>query len=188
MGDSFRIDEIEALLKALDAHDVTEFRITRGEDRLWLRRGGEPRRWEAPRAPEHVSQTAPSSLPEQSGSAPRGDAEAFSQSRQLSLPSAAPAAGSAPGEAAQAASRKKPLVDIASPMVGTFYRRPAVDAKPYVEVGDLVKKGDILCIVEAMKLMNEIESTVSGRVAEICLDDAQMVEYGEVLFRMEPTG
>jgi acetyl-CoA carboxylase biotin carboxyl carrier protein len=71
-------------------------------------------------------------------------------------------------------------------MVGTFYRRPAVDAEPYVQVGDIVKKGDVLCIVEAMKLMNEIESTVGGRVTEICVEDAELVEYGEVLFRIEP--
>jgi acetyl-CoA carboxylase biotin carboxyl carrier protein len=73
-----------------------------------------------------------------------------------------------------------------SPMVGTFYRKPAVDAAPYVEVGDIVKKGDALCIVEAMKLMNEIESEVNGRIVQVCLQDGQMVEYGEVLFRIEP--
>ena len=73
-------------------------------------------------------------------------------------------------------------------MVGTFYRRPAIDAEPYVEVGDMVKKGDVLCIIEAMKLMNEIESDVSGKVVEILLEDGQMVEYGEVLFRVDPNG
>jgi acetyl-CoA carboxylase biotin carboxyl carrier protein len=70
-------------------------------------------------------------------------------------------------------------------MVGTFYRRPAVDAEAYVNVGDSVKKGDVLCIVEAMKLMNEIESEVSGKIVEICLEDGQMVEYGEVIFKIE---
>jgi acetyl-CoA carboxylase biotin carboxyl carrier protein len=76
--------------------------------------------------------------------------------------------------------------EVKSPMVGTFYRRPSVDAKPYVEVGDIVKKGTVLCIVEAMKLMNEIESDVAGRIADICLEDGQMAEYGEVLFKIEP--
>ena len=78
------------------------------------------------------------------------------------------------------------LLDITSPMVGTFYRKPAVDADAYVEVGDVVKKGDVLCIVEAMKLMNEIVSEHSGKISEICLADAKMVEYGEVLFKIEP--
>ena len=78
------------------------------------------------------------------------------------------------------------LLDITSPMVGTFYRKPAVDADAYVEVGDVVKKGDVLCIVEAMKLMNEIVSEYSGKISEICLADSKMVEYGEVLFKIEP--
>ena len=78
------------------------------------------------------------------------------------------------------------LLEITSPMVGTFYRKPAVDADAYVEVGDVVKKGDVLCIVEAMKLMNEIVSEHSGRISEICLADSKMVEYGEVLFKIEP--
>ena len=77
-------------------------------------------------------------------------------------------------------------LEITSPMVGTFYRKPAVDADAYVEVGDVVKKGDVLCIVEAMKLMNEIVSEHSGKISEICLADAKMVEYGEVLFKIEP--
>jgi acetyl-CoA carboxylase biotin carboxyl carrier protein len=78
------------------------------------------------------------------------------------------------------------LIDVASPMVGTFYRAPAPDAPPYVEVGSRVAKGDTLCIIEAMKLMNELESEVAGRVAEICVENAQPVEYGQVLFRVEP--
>ncbi|MCB0323314.1 MAG: acetyl-CoA carboxylase biotin carboxyl carrier protein, partial [Bdellovibrionales bacterium] len=95
----------------------------------------------------------------------------------------APVAAVASVEAPAPAGKK--LKEIVSPMVGTFYRRPAVDAEPYVEVGDSVKKGDILCIVEAMKLMNEIECEFTGVVKEVCLEDGQMVEYGEVLFRIE---
>ena len=91
---------------------------------------------------------------------------------------------SQPDAAAPVSSSK--TKEITSPMVGTFYRRPAVDAEFYVDVGDIVKKGDVLCIVEAMKLMNEIETDVAGVVAEVCLEDGQMVEYGEVLFRIEP--
>ena len=74
-----------------------------------------------------------------------------------------------------------------SPFVGTFYRAPSPDSDAYVEVGDTVKKGQILCIVEAMKLMNEIESDVNGRVAEIYPQNAQAVEFGEKLIRIEPT-
>lgn len=78
------------------------------------------------------------------------------------------------------------LVEVASPMVGTFYRAPAPDAPPYVEVGDRVSKGQTLCILEAMKLMNELESEVAGVVREIVVDNAEPVEYGQVLFRIDP--
>jgi len=77
------------------------------------------------------------------------------------------------------------LVSVVSPMVGTFYRAPAPDAPPYVEVGDLVEVGDPLCIIEAMKLMNEIESEVRGRVREILVESGDPVEYGQVLFILE---
>lgn len=71
---------------------------------------------------------------------------------------------------------------VKSPMVGTFYMKPAPNSKPYVEVGKKVKKGDVLCIIEAMKLMNEIESEFDGEVAEILLKDGEMVEFGKPLF------
>jgi acetyl-CoA carboxylase biotin carboxyl carrier protein len=75
---------------------------------------------------------------------------------------------------------------IRSPIVGTFYRAPSPEAEPYVEVGEVVKKGQILCVVEAMKLMNEIESEVDGKIVEILVENARPVEYGESLFKIEP--
>ncbi len=74
---------------------------------------------------------------------------------------------------------------ITSPMVGAFYASPAPGAKPFVKVGDTVSVGQVVCIVEAMKLMNEIESEVSGRVTQICVEDGQSVEYGQVLMYIE---
>jgi acetyl-CoA carboxylase biotin carboxyl carrier protein len=79
------------------------------------------------------------------------------------------------------------LVEVTSPMVGTFYRSPAPDAPPYVEIGDRVQKGQTLCILEAMKLMNELEAEVSGIVREICVENADPVEFGQVLFRIDPS-
>lgn len=76
----------------------------------------------------------------------------------------------------------KPLT---SPMVGTFYKAPSPDAKPFVEVGQTIKEGDVVCIVEAMKLMNEIEAEVSGKIVEICVADGQPVEFGQVLMYVE---
>ena len=74
---------------------------------------------------------------------------------------------------------------ITSPMVGAFYAAPAPGAKPFVKVGDVVSTGQVVCIVEAMKLMNEIESEVSGKITEICVEDGQSVEYGQVLMYVE---
>ena len=74
---------------------------------------------------------------------------------------------------------------ITSPMVGAFYAAPAPGAKPFVKVGDTVSAGQVVCIVEAMKLMNEIESEVSGKIVEICVEDGQSVEYGQVLMYVE---
>jgi len=74
---------------------------------------------------------------------------------------------------------------ITSPMVGAFYASPTPGAKPFVQVGDVVSTGQVVCIVEAMKLMNEIESEVSGRITKICVEDGQSVEYGQVLMYVE---
>ena len=79
------------------------------------------------------------------------------------------------------------MITIPSPIVGTFYRSPSPDADPYVEEGDYVKKGQVLCIVEAMKLMNEIESEVDGRITKILVESTKPVEYGQPLFLIDPT-
>jgi acetyl-CoA carboxylase biotin carboxyl carrier protein len=81
---------------------------------------------------------------------------------------------------------EKPGHMVTSPFVGTFYRAPSPDAAPFVDVGTAVKKGQVLCIVEAMKLMNELEAEVDGKVAEIFVQNATPVEFGEKLFRIEP--
>ena len=80
------------------------------------------------------------------------------------------------------------LLEVKSPMVGTYYGAPEPGAKPYVTAGDRVKKGQVLCIIEAMKIMNEIESEVDGVMREVLADNAHPVEYGQVLFRVDPNG
>ncbi len=101
------------------------------------------------------------------------------------LPAPVSAPAPSPPAAAPAATAETAMA-ISSPMVGTFYRAPAPDADPYVEVGDMVEVGQTVCIVEAMKLMNEIESEVRGRVSRILIENAQPVEYGQKLFLIEP--
>ena len=78
-------------------------------------------------------------------------------------------------------------VEIKAPMVGTFYRAPSPDAPPFVEVGDEIEPGQVICIIEAMKLMNEIKAEVKGRIVEILVENAQPVEFGQALFLIEPT-
>ncbi|HTT67953.1 MAG TPA: acetyl-CoA carboxylase biotin carboxyl carrier protein [Gemmatimonadales bacterium] len=101
-------------------------------------------------------------------------------------PPGAPAA-TPPSAGAAAAPSGTRLLEVKSPMVGTFYRSPEPGAEPYVKVGSRVTSGQTLCIIEAMKIMNELESEVTGAVREILVEDAQPVEFGQVLFRVEPS-
>ena len=120
----------------------------------------------------------------QSGSA---NAPAFGYPAMPAAPPAGwPAAPAGASAAATPAAPAERHVAITSPMVGTFYRAPAPDADPYVEVGDMVEVGQTVCIVEAMKLMNEIESETRGRVARILVENQQPVEFGQKLFLVEP--
>ncbi len=104
---------------------------------------------------------------------------------QAPVASAAPVAAAAPGPAARTETETSDgnTSYIVSPFVGTFYRAPGPDTAPFVDVGTRVKKGQVICIVEAMKLMNEIESEVDGVVAQILIENGQAVEYGEPLFK-----
>jgi acetyl-CoA carboxylase biotin carboxyl carrier protein len=114
------------------------------------------------------------------------------------MPAPAPMARPTPAEgmpmppehetSGRAEASKSQLLEVKSPMVGTFYSAPEPGAKPYVAVGDRVTKGQILCIIEAMKIMNEIESEYGGVLREVNAQDAQPVEYGQVLFRIDPNG
>lgn len=92
------------------------------------------------------------------------------------------------GRAEAAAAAAMALLEIKSPMVGTFYNAPQPGAEPYVKVGSRVSTGQVVCIIEAMKIMNEIESEIQGVIREVCLDSAQPVEFGQTLFRVDPHG
>jgi acetyl-CoA carboxylase biotin carboxyl carrier protein len=155
------LEFIERLIRVFDESGVDALEVERGGTRIKLTKTP-PAAYE----PMVVERAAPSphAAPP---SAPAGPAEE----------------GHAPERPAAASSN---LLDITSPMVGTFYHAPAPDAPPYVEPGKRVAPGDTLCIIEAMKLMNELECEVSGTVVEVCVDNAQPVEFGQVLFRVDP--
>jgi acetyl-CoA carboxylase biotin carboxyl carrier protein len=107
---------------------------------------------------------------------------------------ALPAVASGGGPSAEAESREAPrpaaaaLKEIKSPMVGTWYKSPEPGADPYVKVGTRVTSGQTVCIIEAMKIMNEIEAEITGVIREVCVEDAQPVEFGQILFRVDPNG
>lgn len=118
-----------------------------------------------------------------------GPAPAPASAPASAAPPAAPPVAAVPS-AAPPPEEPEPeshLVEVTSPMVGTFYRSPAPDAPAYVEPGDRVQKGQTLCILEAMKLMNELEAEVSGSIREICVENGDPVEFGQVLFRIDPS-
>ena len=107
--------------------------------------------------------------------------------KRPAAPSAAPPASCAPGADEKCAVPPDPaegLREIKSPMVGVFHVSPSPEQEPYVKVGSKVKKGDVICVIEAMKLLNEISSDQDGEVVEICAGDGSIVEYGQVLFRL----
>ncbi len=189
----FSIKDIESILKMLSDNDVTEFELKKGGEKLSLKREGKVVQREEPSIKPSYTYMHPSSgfmaphirveepLPASLVGVPP---TVIKEKEEVKEEESKEDKENKP-EAIEEEEPKKDYHVIKSPIVGTFYRKPAVDADPYVEVGDMVKKGDILCIVEAMKIMNEIDSDVSGRILEICLDDGQMVEYGEVMFKIE---
>ncbi|MGE0588816.1 MAG: acetyl-CoA carboxylase biotin carboxyl carrier protein [Cyclobacteriaceae bacterium] len=117
-----------------------------------------------------------------SAAAPIVAAPPMVQQSPVAAPSAAPAASPAPA----ASSSSSKTVEIKSPMIGTFYRSSNPDTPPFVSVGDKITKGQTVCIIEAMKLFNEIESEVSGTVVKVMVDNSSPVEYEQVLFLVEP--
>lgn len=162
------LEFLERLIRAIDESSLDSIEIERGGTRVRLAKT--PDFGQAPMAaPVQVAASAPAAAV-----APPLPAPPLAQ---------APESETAPAEAAPASN----LVDIESPMVGTFYGAPAPDAPSYVEQGTRVAKGDTLCIIEAMKLMNELECEVSGTIVEVCVENAQPVEYGQVLFRVDPS-
>ncbi len=159
----FTLGDVTRLVDSLEGSDVRTLVWTRGGEKVIIRRGPVP-----------VSVAAPAAAPVALG-APVVPVAA-------SLP--APAAAPAPKAAEKAP--EKPGHMVSSPFVGTFYRAPSPDSPAFVDVGSVVKKGQVLCIVEAMKLMNEIEAEVEGKIVEIYVLNATPVEFGEKLFRIEP--
>ena len=164
------LDFVQKLIRTVDQSSIDTVEIERGGTRIRLSKTPEASR--AATAAPTPQVAAPVTVPG-------------------NPPAPAPARGESVGEAEAGdtaeATPDDGLVEVTSPMVGTFYRAPSPGADPFTEVGARVGEGDTLCIIEAMKLMNELESEVSGTVREVCVENGEPVEYGQVLFRVEPS-
>jgi acetyl-CoA carboxylase biotin carboxyl carrier protein len=155
------ISEIERLLAFMQKHNLEQFEFSRGDFRVALKRG-----WENSGSSEASPRTAP----------PAGRSSGRSSSAETQ---AAPRSSPAPAPA-------ETHHIIKSPIVGTFFAAAGPDSAPFVKAGDHVKAGQVVCIVEAMKLMNEIEADVAGVIVKALVENAQPVEYGQPLFSIEP--
>ncbi|HPP53997.1 MAG TPA: acetyl-CoA carboxylase biotin carboxyl carrier protein [Thermoguttaceae bacterium] len=156
--DVFDLRRIDRLLRLMEKHDVQEIELRRGAARVRIRRGGQT----AAPAVEVRPVVAPTPAAPASPAAP--------------APSAAPT--TPPAETS--------YLYVRSPMVGTFYAAPNPEAEPYVQPGDIVGPDTIVCIVEAMKVFNEIPAEVSGKIAAVLVENGAPVEYGQPLFKVEP--
>ena len=154
------IKELEQIVSILKENGVTEFELEQDGTHLKLSRGA-------------LQALAAAAAPVAADIQPAVHA--------VPMPQVVPQNGQAPAEEST-----EGLERVESPIVGTFYRKPSPDADVFAKVGDVVSKGDTLCIVEAMKLMNEIEAPCSGKITKILLNDGQVVEFGELLFLIDP--
>jgi len=163
--------ELKELIEFLIEKDIAEFELERGDVKVRIKRGAEPvvaAPVAAPRFATHPIHPAPAA-PVEAAAAPGAAIESDAVSE---TPSAAP----------------PNLQVVRSPIVGTYYEAPSPGAPPFVKVGDTLEVGHVLCIVEAMKLMNEIEADVAGEIVKKLVANAQPIEYGQELFHIRPTG
>jgi acetyl-CoA carboxylase biotin carboxyl carrier protein len=170
-GETGVVEEVAELARVLRDNDLSEIEIDRTGIRITLRRSMTVAAPAAVQHTVHVPIAAPAAI---AAAAPVAAAPAAA-APVAAAPAAAPAAPAAAGH---------PAIYITSPFVGTFYRQPSPDAPSFVDVGSKVRKGQVLCIIEAMKLMNEIEAEVDGTIVACLAENGQPVEYGEPLFQI----
>jgi acetyl-CoA carboxylase biotin carboxyl carrier protein len=157
----FDVQTIEHLISLMAQHDLSEISLSEGEQKIRLRKGGQAPSYFAPLPPGFAPGVgAPFAAPPASGS----------------VPAEIPTTPTAPS---------KKLHEIKSPMVGTFYAKPAPDKPDYVSVGSKVTPSTVICKVEAMKIFNDLTADIAGTIAEICVKNGEAVDFGKVLFRVE---
>jgi acetyl-CoA carboxylase biotin carboxyl carrier protein len=157
--DIFDVRKVRRLVELMNEHDLSEMDLKQGDMRIRIRRGGEPVIAAAPR--QVVAAPAPAA------------------------PLAAPEAPKAPAAKPAEAPADPNVAVVRSPMVGTFYAAPDPDSPPYVKVGDMIGPKTVVCIVEAMKVFNQIEAEVAGKIVAVLVENGQPVEFGQALFKVD---
>ncbi len=166
------LKEIQNLIKFVAKSGASEVKLEMDDVKITIKTGGEDRE---PTYIQHVPMQQ--QMPQQQQQMP--------QQQQQSQPTQeAPATGAKQDSASEDDSK---YVTVKSPIIGTFYRKPSPDKPAFVEVGDTIKEGDVLCVIEAMKLFNEIESEVSGKIVKVIVDDSSPVEFDQPLFLVDPS-
>lgn len=163
------LDEIKDLMDALAERDIQEFELEKGDEKIRIRRG-----------PAEGDNRPPYVVAAPGLSAPQGAEISAPAAQTPSKPIDAPADG-------DGAESDDGFTEVKSPIVGTFYEASSPDAEAFVSIGDKVSVGQVLCIIEAMKLMNEIEAEVAGTIEKRLVSNGQPVEYGEPLFAIRPS-
>jgi|TARA_B110000196_G_scaffold162203_1_gene139370 acetyl-CoA carboxylase biotin carboxyl carrier protein len=169
-----KIAEIQDLIKFIAKAGVTEVEIEQKDFKITIK-SEMPQRKKGFEEPQvHHTHIAPvTSVPMQIQAAP--------------LHMEAPAESPAEAPAAKSATENANYIEVKSPMIGTFYRRPSPDKDPLKDVGDMIKEGDVVCVIEAMKLFNEIESEIKGKIVKFLVEDNTPVEYDQPLFLVDPS-
>jgi acetyl-CoA carboxylase biotin carboxyl carrier protein len=160
--------QIQELIKTINKSNISELSIEEGDFKITIKQelSGQAHYVTMPQMPVQLQ------MPQ--------------QTPQQALPAAAPSAPASEKPAPAAAPAPANTVTIKSPMIGTFYRSPSPDKPVFVNVGDEIKTGQVICIIEAMKLFNEIESEINGRIIKVLVDESSPVEYDQPLFLVEP--
>ncbi|THD69238.1 acetyl-CoA carboxylase biotin carboxyl carrier protein [Robertkochia marina] len=163
------LKEIQSLIKFVAKSGASEVKLEMEDVKITIKTISDEKKGEATTYVQHI---------------PMGQPVAQAPAQ----PAAAPSAPAAAAEATAAASdENSKYVTIKSPIIGTFYRKPSPDKPAFVEVGDTIATGDVLCVIEAMKLFNEIESEMSGKIVKVLVDDASPVEFDQPLFLVDPS-
>ena len=167
--------EIQDLIKLINKTNLSEFKLKDGEFEMTIRTDEYHKMKAAPATQQVIS--VPTAMP-----------PAYAPSAPAAPPAAEAAPASAAPAVAPAAAETNNYIEVKSPIVGTFYRSASPEKPAYVKVGDVIEVGSVVCIVEAMKLFNEIESEISGKVVKVLLEDSSPVEYDQPLFLVDPNG